>query len=178
MSWIYPRRWWNAVFYDIWFRPAWFMNQFTKHFEEKQTCSARMSQPGPWEYKNSLDHWQTTRWCWLARVIDHLKYREGGTSWPWHWKPRTCSFCGGVHPEDAIKLVRDGWEVEGTTKAYKRYLQPPGYRQWCKELSTTIGIGPFPLPPHPPPVPPVKVYTYHFSEAQREQFNFEARRAA
>ncbi len=177
MSWIYPRRWWNAVAYDIWLRPAWFANQFTKHFEAKQTCRRRMTQPGPWEYTLNTDHWETTTWGWVAHLVGSIQNRikpgSGFTRWPWHWTPRTCSFCGGVHPEDAIRLLREGWEVEATSKSYKRYLQPPGYAKWCREMSGTIGIGPLPLPKFPPPVPPVKVYVAHFNADQCDRFNSE-----
>jgi hypothetical protein len=65
--------------------------------------------------------------------------------------PRTCSFCGGIHPEDAIRLVSENWRIEPTTKDYKRYLQPP-LPGWH-------------------PTPPVKLYVQHFSDEQVERFN-------
>ena len=66
-------------------------------------------------------------------------------------QPRTCSFCGGVHPDDAIALIRAGWRVQDTDKGDKRYMAPPSG--------------------HPSPVPPVKLYVQHCTEEQIEHFN-------
>lgn len=68
--------------------------------------------------------------------------RHGGTTWPEAFPaPRSCSFCGGVHPGDAVDLLSLGWTVDHTGKGYKAYLNPPrGHRH---------------------PVPPVKFYTQH-----------------
>lgn len=74
---------------------------------------------------------------------------QGGSRWQWWWYPRTCTFCGGVHPEDAIALLYEGWSVDRTGKVYKRYLNPPGWH----------------------PTPPVKLYTWHFSESDITRFN-------
>lgn len=86
------------------------------------------------------------RWWWL-RVTGRM---EGGIRWPGGPKPRTCSYCGGVHPDDAVSLLKAGWHVEGTDKSYKRYLNPPS---------------------GPGPVPPVKVYVQHFGHEQIAAFN-------
>ena len=60
---------------------------------------------------------------------------------------RACSFCGGMHPDDAIAFVKAGCEVEGTDKGYKRYLRGQG-----------IGG-------------PGKLYIQHFSKDQVAEFN-------
>lgn len=75
---------------------------------------------------------------------------SGGDRWEWRWQPRTCSYCGGVHPDDAIRLISEGWRSGGTTKSYKRYLEPSG--KWS-------------------PVPPVKLYVHHFDDEHIKRFN-------
>lgn len=49
----------------------------------------------------------------------------GNPLWRWGEQPRTCSGCGGVHPEDAIALLKSGFRAMGTDKGYKWYLEPP-----------------------------------------------------
>lgn len=39
--------------------------------------------------------------------------------------PRTCSFCGSVHPEDFLKLAAEGAKLTPTDKAYKVYIDVP-----------------------------------------------------
>ncbi len=69
---------------------------------ETQICPRRM-EPGPWNYPDT-DTWDR---------------REGANS------PRKCSFCGGVHPDDAIELLESGKRTWGQTdKSYKGYLMP------------------------------------------------------
>lgn len=77
------------------------------------------------------------------------KWNARDDMWSWPWKPRACSFCGGIHPEDAIELHQEGWLIIKTDKAYKRYLEPP--TNWY-------------------PVPPVQVYSYHFDASQMGWF--------
>jgi len=133
-----------------------------------QTCPRRISDWGPWEHVENLDHWEVD--CWGLRDSDR---------WPDSFlKPRTCSFCGGAHPRDVIALLNSGWEVEGTTKGYKRYLHPPGYtaymEQWLAyHRSQYADDKPLPKPTvkFVDPIPPVKVYVYHFSEAEINEFN-------
>jgi hypothetical protein len=38
---------------------------------------------------------------------------------------RTCSYCGSLHPDDFMQLVRDGAEVGPTDKSYKAYIELP-----------------------------------------------------
>lgn len=116
-----------------------------------------------WFGDENLDSWQSTRWeflswfrtennywfhnFWINRFTRHSSY--GNIVWKHYWKPRTCSFCGGVNPEDAIKLKTDGWKLKPTDKVDKFYFEPRA--NWL-------------------PVPPVKVYVWHFTPAQRIAF--------
>jgi hypothetical protein len=94
----------------------------------------------------------------------------------WLWPgdpPRTCNFCGGIHPEDAIRLVTEGWEVQATDKDYKRYLHPPEYKKRqdaaFEQYRRTKSFDD--VPEIWSPVPPVKLYVQHLSEEQVAQFN-------
>lgn len=58
-----------------------------------------------------------------------------------HWRvDGTCSFCGSLHPDAALKLMEQGAEVTPTDKDYKVYIDGK------------------------------KFYWGHFSEAQQYQF--------
>ena len=167
---------------------------------EAQTCGRRMLEPGPWKREEGLDAWETDRW---AATEEHGRREKaayeaehpGSTAANRWWRgpgpaPRTCSFCGGVNPEDAIALIRDhGWEVEATGKAYKRYLQPPGSRfrhatllRKMRErraaglMGDAVTDAVNETPSVWSPVPPVKLYVQHFTPEQIEEFN-EALRA-
>jgi hypothetical protein len=105
-------------------------------------------------------------------------YVRGPNNGLWLWTgdpPRTCSFCGGIHPEDAIRLVTDGWEVEPTSKSYKRYLVPPGaatrhaaFLASLRDPAREPGQG---MPSAWEPTPPVKLYTMHLDADQVRRFN-------
>lgn len=123
----------------------------TETQEARLTCPRRMNELGPWPHQEGLDHWRDDRWG-----------SRPDNRWEWPWQPRVCSFCGGVHPDDAIRLRQEGWRVESTDKSYKRYLQPPG---------GTMGFGGNVYVPPWFPVPPVKVYTQHFDGEQIDLFN-------
>ena len=107
------------------------------------------------------DYWERGRWAATreeadAEVAEFMAQHPTGMMGHVLWdytpeQPRTCSYCGGIHPDDAVALVKAGWRVEPTTKGYKRYLAPPEGR------------------PHP--VPPVKLYVQHFDAAQVAAFN-------
>lgn len=166
-----------------------------KRSEDVQTCPDRNSMPGPWKFGENLDRWETDRWSrnvllirikhFFTILFNRIKNRGRQTlfmgshndEWLWKWgPPRTCSFCGGIHPEDAIRLVSEGWEVETTFgKSYKRYLEAPGYKAHIEKMSeiarTTRDFSM--LPDYWSPVPPVKVYVAHFSQDQVDRFNKE-----
>lgn len=88
------------------------------------------------------DHWDYTRDYWPVTAP----------------KPRTCSYCHGVHPDDVIPLLVAGWNLETTDKPYKFLVKPPSGE---------------------PPKPPVKVYLMHWSQEQvcRADEVMRARRA-
>jgi len=73
---------------------------------EKQTCPERMSGGGPWDREENLDTWD--------KVGDD----------------RVCSFCGSIHPDDLLNLVKEKGlgVIEGSTKSYKWYLRRPEVR--------------------------------------------------
>lgn len=155
---------------------------------EPQFCPRRGEAPqglvgGP-------DWWERGRWAATKEEADaevaefmaaHPTGRIGNVYWSYGGhQPRTCSYCGGVHPDDAATLVRAGWEVDPTTKSYKRYLEPPGYaegQQRWREYNERNGYGRTPTGEAKPtgtvssPVPPVKLYVMHFSLEQINAFN-------
>lgn len=61
-----------------------------------------------------------------------------------------CSYCGGIHPEDAISQIYKGAEVLWTGKAYKRYIRVQVGENRIEQK---------------------KVYLQHFSEDQSNRFN-------
>lgn len=163
--------------------------------DEMQTCPRRMNELGPWERAPCLDRWTADRWSTDPEAVaakhaaedarhPNITVHRGPHNdlWLWSWgPPRTCSFCGGLHPEDAIRLVAEGWEVDATGKAYKRYLEPPGSRTRHEALMASLrdpsreaGQG---VPSVWAPTPPVKLYVMHFDEDQIRRFN-EALEAA
>lgn len=162
----------------------------TNTTNEKQTCPRRTGELGPWKRDEGLDEWERDRWCATAEESAaksaewNAEHPDNGWQMPddhMLWKgepwmmPRTCSFCGSVHPDDAILLMSNGWEVEATGKSYKRYLNPPGTAQRLATLMRRLDARePEPFRAVPSvwsPTPPVKLYTMHMSEAQVGVFN-------
>jgi len=93
----------------------------------EQTCPRRTNEFGPWEHKELLDRWRT------EDLGPH--------------KVRKCSFCGGLHPEDALMLFKlPGIEIIPTDKSYKLYIRDPLGRQ-------------------------AKIYNQHFSPEQAKTWN-------
>lgn len=81
------------------------------------------------------DEWARNRW------------ESRAATWPDGFeKPRTCSWCGGVHPADAIDLLAAGFRLEETDNEYKFYVKP------IEEGAYTI--------------PPIKLYLVHFSNVE------------
>lgn len=130
----------------------------------RQRCPRRDEGLGYREQAPDADAWERGRWAANQQEADaevaefmaqHPNGGHHGQFWRWPGEqPRTCSFCGGIHPDDAVALVRAGWRIDGTDKGYKRYMEPPG-----GHIS-----------------PPVKLYVQHFDEQQIAAFN-EAIRA-
>lgn len=75
---------------------------------ESQTCPRRLSDIGPWARAEGLDSWTTGHGL--------VGQENVGAS---------CSFCGSLHPDRFMDLVRDGWIVGPTDKNYKAYLSRP-----------------------------------------------------
>lgn len=153
--------------------------------DKTQTCPRRVRELGPWEHGQGLDRWRTDRWttdhaaaeaerqAWLERNPNGSIGETNG-EWLWSWgPPRVCSFCGGIHPDDAIRLLEEGWELETTGKNYKRYLHPPGYHaRMATILQHVRETGQFGVAPSVwDPAPPVKLYVMHFTDEQLERFN-------
>lgn len=74
----------------------------------RQTCPRRMSDFGPWDRAEGLDEWTTGHGL--------VGQDDVGPS---------CSFCGSLHPDRFMELVREGWVVGPTDKNYKAYLESP-----------------------------------------------------
>lgn len=99
------------------------------------------------------DLWTRARWAESPEEGRLRRARKEGPQFVasddwfrWPWIPRACPHCGGVHPEDALQLVREGWAA-AFGRADKAVLHPPGYgggQGWT-------------------PVPPVKAYLAHFT---------------
>jgi hypothetical protein len=102
------------------------------------------------ETNSTPDWWETD--SWTGNNYGHLSEHMASNSWPINAKePRTCSYCGSVHPEDAFALIESGqWLVDPTDKNYKLYLS-----LLAREIS---------------PVPLVKLYFQHFSDSDCDRF--------
>lgn len=141
---------------------------------EEQVCPRSIGQQ---RIVEPPDHWEpgTLRWC----LDSSDRWPEGEPM------PRTCSYCGGGHPDDLLALLARGWALDASTKSYKAYLEPPGGEARRVALRCAIrGHGEFPHPmpktDHPSPVPPVKLYADHFTKGQLDRLNgiLSAQRAA
>jgi hypothetical protein len=72
-------------------------------------------------------------------------------TWPVGTKPpRTCSFCGGAHPDDAIDLLKAGFRLQRTDKAFKYYINDAADHSMA---------------------PPVKLYGNHVSPEHARRIN-------
>lgn len=67
-----------------------------------------MHEFGSWERADNLDSWT------IGPGL--IGQDEAGLS---------CSFCGSLHPDQFMELVREGWIVGPTDKSYKAYLDRP-----------------------------------------------------
>lgn len=155
---------------------------------ELHKCPRRME--GPFRF-SEFDTWQRDRWKNTKeeadKAIEEFKARNSpGSSMSdpqWHGdspQPRTCSFCGSIHPDDLLQLLLEGWELEPTDKGYKYYVHPKGWREnFNKRMSSFTG-GPTDIPRFWSPTPPVKSYVMHASEEQIKKLNdaLKARRAS
>lgn len=67
-----------------------------------ETCPRRMLDLGPWKRAEGLDG-----------------YADGQYGGP------HCTFCGSLHPDRFMELLREGWGLGPTDKTYKAYLKGP-----------------------------------------------------
>lgn len=132
---------------------------------EPMVCPRRM--PG-YPYRKDLpdhDTWETNRW---GRPDDKWP-EELGTP------PRTCSFCGSVHPDDAVRLIKEGWEIGPTDKFYKWYLEVPGSTARNEAFIESLGneekMDELRALPHHEVLPCVKFYSHHASPEQIKELN-------
>lgn len=148
--------------------------------DEQQTCPRRLSDFGPWERTENLDTWTTGHGL--------IGQDQVGPS---------CSFCGSLHPDRFIALVREGWIVGPTDKSYKVYFARPytadevadRKRRWLEADTTARAIrdlggrdGKTPEQidadleqqwarlPSQDGATVAKFYLQHLSEAQRDEF--------
>lgn len=116
--------------------------------------------PGPDAWKQG--HWHLTQESADAETAEFMSKHPSGSVGDllWHGPgapPRTCSFCGGANVDDVIELLKLGWQLHGTDKGYKWYVEPPN--------------------PSWHPIPPVKLYSQHFeSQEQVDRLNAAAGR--
>lgn len=75
---------------------------------QQQTCPRRLSDMGPWDRSEGLDEWTTGHGV--------AGQDQVGLS---------CNFCGSLHPDRFMELVREGWIVGPTDKSCKVYLESP-----------------------------------------------------
>ncbi|MEU1596218.1 hypothetical protein ABZ468_26000 [Streptomyces sp. NPDC005708] len=68
-----------------------------------------MAESGPWPHEEGHDTWSTRQGLAGQAAVG-----------------RSCSFCGSLHPDRFMELVREGWIVGPTDKDYKAYLERPG----------------------------------------------------
>ncbi len=160
---------------------------------EPQTCPRRAEGPGygvEGEDRWGLESWRFTDPDEAARFnraeADRTNAKakamgQNSVSHPnlryWLWPgpgpmPRTCSYCGSIHPEDAIKLVKEfKFTVARSTKGYKVYIHPPGYEIGLLEAHVNMSAGVDPVEALggqrvEDVAPPLKAYSPHFTPDQ------------
>lgn len=163
---------------------------------ERQTCPRRAEGSG-YGVENE-DVWETKHWKYTdveearkanqeeTRLKNEAEVAKGykGTTFCneryWLWpgpgeKPRTCSYCGCVNPEDALYLKKNHkFEVSSTTKGYKVYIEPPGYgiEQVNSLANMQAGVDPaeaFSKNKVESIYPPLKAYSPHFTPEEWQE---------
>lgn len=129
--------------------------------DPQQTCPRRMGETGPWPHEEGQDVWRQ------------------GTFGP------SCSFCGSLHPDRFMELLREGWIVGPTDKSYKAYLGKPltgdereqGRAEWVDHMSPLgsedrVALAEMWDREHAFPQcgQEAKFYYQHLSEAQQQEF--------
>lgn len=80
--------------------------------DESQRCPRRSELGGEPGIDTWIDHGAFVSRV-LGRLLGEVKQHD-----------RTCSYCGGLHPDDFIRRVQEGEEVVPTDKNYKAYVGP------------------------------------------------------
>lgn len=95
-------------------------------------------------------------------------------TWRWHWTPLVCSHCGGISPEDATRLLAEGWEIEQSVNRVYQILHPPGYWQCHADMMRVLQSGGIENWERPlgqwTPRPPALACSLHFSQEQQACF--------
>ncbi len=160
---------------------------------DPQTCPRRSE--GPQHDVEDQDQWTLEKWK-FTDVEEARKWNEQETRkkneedaakgykghtycntryWLWPGpgpKPRTCSYCGCINPEDALRLKREfKYETEGTRKKYKVYMHLPGHDIGMVNVMANMQAGVDPIESlkgqtTPEIYPPLKAYSPHFTEGQ------------
>jgi hypothetical protein len=76
--------------------------------EVLHTCPRRLEMYGRYAQQTGTDRWERGRGL-IGQDATGL----------------SCSFCGSLAPDRFMQLVREGWWVDPTDKAYKAYLAEP-----------------------------------------------------
>ena len=151
-----------------------------------QACPDRQTLPGPWDGVDTKDIWLDNLWTTdyvhqrienqeIVRLRKDLCTLDVETAYCWLWDcapPRVCSFCHCIHPLDALKLVRDGWELELTGEVGRRYLFPPGTRQRTLDVLKGLSDGSIVEKAEPPiwkVFPAVQINFAHWTERQKRE---------
>jgi len=101
----------------------------------------------------------TRAWWRLPGITGRLTpWRRHHACWPGPGRrPRVCTNCHSIHPEDAIALLRLGWDVDAIDSAWTGEAILIHSLEGCRP-----GFGFFPTP---------IVHRRHFTDKQRDEFN-------
>lgn len=95
--------------------------------------------------------------------------------WPHDIKPpRTCSFCGSVHPADLLELLLAGFEMEPSNKGDKWYVHPPGWRKHMDRVFGELRMNPV-KSAFVEAQPLIKFYTQHATTEELARINSQLR---
>jgi hypothetical protein len=161
--------------------------------DEIQTCPRRAE--GPQYDVQNEDRWETSSWRFTdpaeakkfndeeasqkneeyAKKGQNVTIHSNPRYWLWPGpgpKPRTCSYCGCLNPEDAIRMKRElKFEIERTTKRYKLYMHAPGWGVGTVNVMANMDAGVDPIEALKGQkveyiYPPLKLYSPHFTDSQ------------
>lgn len=117
----------------------------------------------------------TRAWWRLPGVTGRLTpWRRHHACWPGPGRrPRVCTNCHSIHPEDAIGLLKLEWDVDATASCWtgEAALIPP-HREFKWNLSRLFPKSPTAVAtPEPDFFPAPMVHRRHFTLRQRDEFN-------